>query len=65
MGTLYGIIFFSHQLGSFMGAWLGGRLYDVSGDYTVVWWIGIAVGAFSAIIHLPIRERRLEGLRLT
>ncbi len=63
MGTLYGIVFFSHQLGSFMGAWLGGRLYDVSGDYTLVWWIGIAVGAFSAIIHLPIRERRLEGLR--
>ncbi len=63
MGTLYGIIFFSHQLGSFLGAWLGGRLYDVYGDYTLVWWIGIAVGAFSAIIHLPIRERRLEGLR--
>ncbi|MEM9575512.1 MAG: MFS transporter [Pseudomonadota bacterium] len=63
MGTLYGIVFLSHQLGSFMGAWLGGRLYDLSGDYTLVWWIGIAVGAFSAIIHLPIRERRLEGLR--
>lgn len=63
MGTLYGIIFFSHQLGSFMGAWLGGRMYDVYGDYTLVWWIGVAVGAFSAIIHLPIRERRLEGLR--
>ncbi|MEM6563580.1 MAG: MFS transporter [Pseudomonadota bacterium] len=63
MGTLYGIVFFSHQLGSFMGAWLGGRMYDVYGDYTLVWWIGIAVGAFSAIIHLPIRERRLEGLQ--
>jgi len=63
MGTLYGIVFFSHQLGSFMGAWLGGRMYDVYGDYTLVWWIGVAVGAFSAIIHLPIRERRLEGLR--
>jgi MFS family permease len=64
MGTLYGIVFFSHQLGSFMGAWLGGRLYDVYGDYTLVWWIGVGVGAFSAIIHLPIRERRLEGLRI-
>ncbi|WP_299966421.1 MFS transporter [uncultured Roseobacter sp.] len=64
MGTLYGIVFFSHQLGSFMGAWLGGRMYDVYGDYTLVWWIGVAVGAFSAIIHLPIRERRLEGLRI-
>jgi MFS family permease len=59
MGTLYGIVFFSHQLGSFMGVWLGGRLYDVTGDYTLVWWIGVGVGAFSAIVHLPIKERRL------
>ncbi|WP_299139305.1 MFS transporter [uncultured Tateyamaria sp.] len=59
MGTLYGIIFLSHQLGSFLGVWLGGRLYDVYGDYTLVWWIGVGVGAFSAIIHLPIRERPL------
>ena len=58
MGTLYGIIFFSHQLGSFIGIWLGGRLYDTYGDYTLVWWIGVAVGAFSAIVHLPIRENR-------
>lgn len=63
MGTLYGIVFLSHQLGSFLGVWLGGRMYDVYGDYTLVWWIGVGVGAFSAIIHLPIRERRLEGLR--
>lgn len=63
MGTLYGIVFLSHQLGSFLGVWLGGRMYDIYGDYTVVWWIGVAVGAFSAVIHLPIRERRLEGLR--
>lgn len=58
MGTLYGIVFFSHQLGGFMGVWLGGALYDVYGNYTLVWWIGIAVGAFSAIVHLPIRENR-------
>jgi predicted MFS family arabinose efflux permease len=57
MGTLYGIVFFSHQLGSFLGVWLGGRLYDTTGDYTLVWWIGVGVGAFSAIVHLPIRER--------
>jgi MFS family permease len=63
MGTLYGIVFLSHQLGSFMGAWLGGRLYDLHGDYTLVWWIGVGVGAFSAIIHLPIREHRVERLR--
>ncbi|MEM7521837.1 MAG: MFS transporter [Pseudomonadota bacterium] len=62
MGTLYGIVFFSHQLGSFVGVWLGGRMYDLYGSYEAVWWIGIAVGAFSAIVHLPIRERRLEGL---
>ena len=62
MGTLYGIVFFSHQLGSFMGVWLGGRLYDAYGGYTAVWWIGVAVGAFSALVHLPIREKRLPGL---
>lgn len=59
MGTLYGIIFFSHQLGSFLGVWLGGRLYDTYGDYTAVWWIGVGIGAFSAIVHLPVRERPL------
>lgn len=61
MGTLYGIVFFSHQLGSFLGVWLGGRLYDIYGDYTAVWWIGVAVGAFSAIVHLPIKERVLPA----
>ncbi|MEO3477425.1 MFS transporter [Phaeobacter sp. CAU 1743] len=62
MGTLYGIVFFSHQLGSFMGVWLGGRMYDAYGDYTFVWWIGVAVGAFSAIVHLPVRERPLGSV---
>lgn len=56
MGTLYGLVFFSHQLGSFMGVWLGGRLYDAYGDYTAVWWVGVGVGALSAIVHLPIKE---------
>lgn len=59
MGTLYGIVFFSHQLGSFLGVWLGGRLYDLYGSYTGVWWVGVAVGAFSALVHLPIREQRV------
>ena len=59
MGTLYGIVFFSHQLGSFLGVWLGGRMYDAYGDYTAVWWLGIAIGAFSALVHLPVNERRL------
>ena len=62
MGTLYGIVFFSHQLGSFLGVWLGGRMYDAYGDYTFVWWIGVAVGAFSAIVHLPVRERPLGSV---
>ncbi len=57
MGTLYGIVFLSHQIGSFMGVWLGGALYDIYGSYTLVWWIGVGVGAFSAIVHLPIREQ--------
>ena len=58
MGTLYGIVFFSHQLGSFAGVWLGGKMYDVYGDYTVVWWVGVGVGAFSALIHPPVNEKR-------
>lgn len=62
MGTLYGIVFFSHQLGSFMGVWLGGTLYDRFGSYDAVWWVGVGVGAFSAIVHLPVRERPLPGL---
>lgn len=58
MGTLYGIVFLSHQIGAFLGVWLGGTLYDITGTYTLVWWVGIGVGAFSAIVHLPIRETR-------
>lgn len=57
MGTLYGLVFFSHQLGGFLGVWLGGTMYDIYGDYTFVWWVGVGVGAFSALIHLPVDER--------
>jgi MFS family permease len=64
MGTLYGIVFLSHQLGSFMGVWLGGAMYDAYGGYEVVWWIGVGVGAFSAIVHLPIKERTLPALQV-
>jgi predicted MFS family arabinose efflux permease len=56
MGTLYGIVFFSHQLGSFIGVWLGGYMYDIYQNYTLVWWVGVGVGALSAIVHLPIKE---------
>ncbi len=61
MGTLYGFVFLFHQIGSFIGIWLGGKLYDLNGDYTLVWWIGVGIGAFSAIIHLPIRERPMAA----
>jgi len=57
MGTLYGLVFFSHQLGGFIGVWLGGTMYDLYGNYTLVWWVGIGVGALSALAHLPIDER--------
>lgn len=59
MGTLFGLVFFSHQLGGFLGVWLGGTMYDIYGDYTFVWWVGIGVGALSALIHLPIKEEPL------
>lgn len=62
MGTLYGIVFFSHQLGSFLGVWLGGVMYDLYGSYEVVWWVGVGVGAFSALVHLPVREAPYEKL---
>jgi len=58
MGTLYGVVFLSHQIGGFLGVWLGGMMYDITGDYTLVWWIGVGVGAFSAIVHLPVREKQ-------
>ncbi len=57
MGTLYGFVFLSHQIGSFIGIWLGGALYDLYGTYDLVWWVGVGVGLFSAAIQLPIRER--------
>ncbi len=57
LSTLYGIVFFSHQIGAFIGVWLGGRLYDASGTYMPVWIAGIALGVFAALVHLPIPER--------
>jgi predicted MFS family arabinose efflux permease len=62
MSMLYGITFFSHQLGSFLGIWLGGRLYDLTGNYDAVWWGGIALGLVAALIHWPINERPLARL---
>ena len=56
MSMLSGFVFLSHQLGSFLGVWLGGRLYDATGSYDVVWWIAVALGVFAALINLPVRE---------
>ena len=60
LGLLYGIVFLSHQLGSFLGVWMGGKLYDATGDYTLVWWIGIGVSVFSTLVHLPIKEQKMQ-----
>jgi predicted MFS family arabinose efflux permease len=57
MATLFGFVFVSHQLGSFLGVWLGGKLFDQLGSYDVIWWLGIALGLFAALVHLPIDER--------
>jgi MFS family permease len=56
MSMLGGFVFFSHQIGSFMGVWLGGYLYDRTGSYNIVWYIAIALGVFAALINLPVRE---------
>jgi len=58
MATLYGFVFVSHQLGSFLGVWLAGRLYDQFGSYGIVWWLSVALGVFAFIVNLPIREQR-------
>ena len=59
MATLFGFVFFSHQVGSFLGVWLGGLLYDATGTYDAVWWISVALGVFAAVVHLPIVERQV------
>jgi len=56
LGMLGGFVFFSHQVGSFLGVWLGGKLYDATGSYDVVWWLAVALGVFAALANLPVRE---------
>lgn len=59
MATLFGVVFLSHQLGSFLGVWLGGRIHDLTGSYDAMWWAGVALSIVAAILHLPIDERPL------
>ena len=62
MATLYGVVFLSHQIGSFLGAWLGGVVYERTHSYDGLWWTSIALGIFAALVHLPINERPLARL---
>jgi len=60
MTMLFGIVFFSHQVGSFIGVWLGGYLFDITGSYMAVWWLSVALGIMAATLHLPIDERAIS-----
>ena len=61
---LSGFVFLSHQVGSFIGVWLGGDLYDTTGSYDIVWYIAIALGVFAALINLPVKESAIaRGVR--
>jgi MFS family permease len=62
MATLFGFAFFSHQVGGFLGVWLGGVLYTSTGSYNVVWWLSVVLGLVSALINLPIIEKPIERL---
>jgi len=56
LSMLGGFVFFSHQIGSFLGVWLGGKLYDVTGSYDIVWWLAVALGIFAALANMPVKE---------
>ena len=62
MATLFGIVMMSHQIGAFIGIWAGGRLYDVTGSYDLMWWLSIALGLAAAVLHWPIKERVAPAL---
>ncbi len=57
MGTLFGFVFLSHQIGSFIGVWMGGKIYDYAGSYDMMWWAGVAFALIAALVHLPIKEK--------
>lgn len=58
MATLFGIVMMSHQVGGFLGAWLGGKAFEATGSFDWMWWADIALCLFAAAIHLPIREAK-------
>ena len=62
LSMLGGFVFFSHQIGSFMGVWLGGYLYDKTGSYDTVWLISIALGVFAALVNLPVKETAIPRM---
>jgi predicted MFS family arabinose efflux permease len=64
MTMLFGFVFFSHQVGSFLGVYLGGLLFDQTGSYDVVWWMGVGLGLFAALVHLPISEKPVQRTAL-
>ena len=63
LGLLYGLVFLSHQIGSFFGAYLGGLFYDIYGSYDYAWYLAIALSVFAGLIHLPIKEKSVERLQ--
>ncbi|MDX2204366.1 MAG: MFS transporter [Hyphomicrobiaceae bacterium] len=62
MSMLFGFVFLSHQIGSFLGVWLAGRLYDITGSYTAMWWISVALGLVAALLNWPIAEKPVSRL---
>ncbi len=64
LGTLFGIVFFSHQVGSFVGVWLGGYVFETTGSYTLIWWLSAALAVAAGLIHLPIDDRRIDDRRM-
>jgi len=60
LSTLYGFVFLSHQLGAFLGVWLGGRVFDATGSYTSVWLLAVALGLAASLVHLPISDKRIR-----
>ena len=63
LGLLYGLVFLSHQIGSFFGAYLGGLFYDIYGSYNYAWYLAIALSVFAGLIHLPIKEQAIDRLQ--